>query len=165
MDIQETTLPGVGLRHDFTTRDGRRLGVVSYRSGQRDLLLYDPDDVDTCQEVIRLTQEEADALADLLGAARLIGHLVELQQQIEGLAISWLTIQESSPYAGGTIADTHAPHPHRRLHRGRAAGPDGLPCAHPRLRLPGRRHGAGGWHPSRRPGPRQTPGRMTGMAT
>jgi TrkA domain protein len=57
MDIQETTLPGVGLRHDFTTRDGRRLGVVSYRSGRRDLLLYDPDDVDTCQEVIRLTQE------------------------------------------------------------------------------------------------------------
>jgi hypothetical protein len=95
MDIQETTLPGVGLRHDFTTRDGRRLGVVSYRTGRRDLLLYDPDDADTCREVIRLTQEEADALADLLGAARLIGHLVELQQQVEGLAISWLTIQEA----------------------------------------------------------------------
>jgi TrkA domain protein len=108
MDIKETTLPGVGLRHNFTTRDGRRLGVVSYRTGRRDLLLYDPDDVDTCQEVIRLTQEEADALADLLGAARLIDHLVELQQQIEGLAISWLTIRESSPYAGGTIADTQA---------------------------------------------------------
>ena len=108
MDIQETTLPGVGLRHDFTTRDGRRLGVVSYRTGRRDLLLYDPDDADTCREVIRLTQEEADALADLLGAARLIGHLVELQQQVEGLAISWLTIQASSPYAGGTIADTQA---------------------------------------------------------
>ena len=108
MDIQETTLPGFGLRHDFTTHAGRHLGVVSYRTGRRDLLLYDPDDADTCQEVIRLTQEEADALADLLGAARLIGHLVELQQQVEGLAISWLTIQESSPYAGGTIADTQA---------------------------------------------------------
>jgi TrkA domain protein len=108
MDIQETTLPGVGLRHEFTTRAGRHLGVVSYRTGRRDLLLYDPDDADTCQEVIRLTQEEADALADLLGAARLTSHLAELQQQIEGLAISWLTIRESSPYAGGTIADTQA---------------------------------------------------------
>ena len=108
MDIQETALPGVGLRHDFITYAGRRLGVVSYRTGRRDLLLYDPDDADTCQEVIRLTQEEADALADLLGAARLIGHLVELQQQVEGLAISWLAIQASSPYAGGTIADTQA---------------------------------------------------------
>lgn len=108
MDIQETALPGVGLRHEFTPRAGRHLGVVSYRTGRRDLLLYDPDDPDTCQEVIRLTREEADALADLLGAARLTGHLAELQQQIEGLAISWLTIGERSPYAGGTIADTQA---------------------------------------------------------
>jgi TrkA domain protein len=108
MEIQETVLPGVGLRHEFTSGGGRRLGVVSYRTGRRDLLLYDPDDTDACREVIRLTQEEADALADLLGAARLIGHLVELQQKIEGLAISWQTIPERSPYVGGTIADTQA---------------------------------------------------------
>jgi TrkA domain protein len=108
MDMQETTLPGVGRRHDLTTRGGHQLGVVSYRTGRRDLLLYHPDDPDTCREVIRLTPEEADALADLLGAGHLTGHLAELQQQIEGLAISWLTIQATSPYAGGTIADTQA---------------------------------------------------------
>ena len=56
MDIQETALPGVGLRHEFTPRAGRHLGVVSYRTGRRDLLLYDPNDPDTCQEVIRLTE-------------------------------------------------------------------------------------------------------------
>ena len=108
MDIQETALPGVGLRHDFTTRAGRQLGVVSYRTGRRDLLLYDRDDPDTCQEVIRLTQEEADTLADLLGTARLTGRLAELQQRIEGLAIDWLPIRLDSPYAGRTIADTQA---------------------------------------------------------
>jgi TrkA domain protein len=84
MDIQETALPGVGLRHEFTACAGRNLGVVSYRTGRRDLLLYDPDDPDTCHEVIRLTHEEADALADLLGAARLTGHLAELQGQRPG---------------------------------------------------------------------------------
>jgi TrkA domain protein len=108
MDIQETALPGVGLRHEFTACAGRHLGVVSYRTGRRDLLLYDPDDPDTCHEVIRLTHEEADASADLLGAARLTGHLAELQQQIVRLAISWLTNGERSPYAGGTIVDTQA---------------------------------------------------------
>jgi TrkA domain protein len=108
MDIQETTLPGVGVRHDFTTRGDRQLGVDSYRTGRRDLLLYDPDDPDTTREVIRLSKEESDALADLLGAARLTGHLAELQQQLEGLAISWLTIHGNSPYVGGTIADTQA---------------------------------------------------------
>jgi TrkA domain protein len=108
MDIQETTLPGVGLRHAFTTRGGHQLGVMSYRTGRRDLLLYDPDDPDTTREVIRLSRQDADALADLLGAARLTGHLAEVLQRLEGLAISWLTIQGNSPYAGGTIADTQA---------------------------------------------------------
>jgi TrkA domain protein len=108
MEIQETALPGDGLRHEFTTSGGRQLGVVSYRTGRRELLLYDPDDPDACREVIRLTPGEADALADLLGAARLSGRLAELQQRVEGLAISWLTIHDGSPYARGTIADTQA---------------------------------------------------------
>ena len=82
--------------------------MVSYRTGRRDLLLFDPDDSDTSREVIRLSKEESDALADLLGAARLTDYLADLQQQLEGLAISWLTIREDSPYAGGTIADTQA---------------------------------------------------------
>jgi hypothetical protein len=139
---------------------------VSYRTGPRDLLLYDPDDPDACQELIRLTQEEADALADLLGAARLTGHLAELQQQIRGLAISWLTIQKSSPYAGGSIADTQA-----RSRTGvsivavLALGPDGLPSAHARYRLPGRRHRRGGRYPGRGPGAGQTPGRLTSMGS
>lgn len=108
MEIQETALPGVGLRQEFTTSAGRQLGVVSYRTGRRELLLYDPDDPDACREVIRLIPEEADALADLLGVARLGGRLAELQQQLAGLAISWLTIRDGSPYARGTIADTEA---------------------------------------------------------
>jgi K+/H+ antiporter YhaU regulatory subunit KhtT len=33
MDIQETTLPGVGLRHEFSTQRGHQVGVVSYRTG------------------------------------------------------------------------------------------------------------------------------------
>jgi TrkA domain protein len=108
MDIQETSLPGVGLRHDFTTRAGRQLGVVTHRTGRRDLLLYDRDDPDATQEVIQLTDEEADTLADLLGAARLTGRLAALTQQVEGLAIDWLPIRPGSPYAGQAIADTQA---------------------------------------------------------
>ena len=108
MDIQETNLPGVGLRHDFTTRAGRQLGVVTHRTGRRDLLVYDRDDPDACQEVIQLTDDEADALAELLGAARLVEHLAALTQRIEGLAIDWLPIRPGSPFAGGSIADTQA---------------------------------------------------------
>jgi TrkA domain protein len=108
MEIQETQLPGVGLRHDLATRSGRQLGVVTHQTGRRDLIVYDMRDPDACQEVVHLTEDESDALADLLGADRIIGHLGRLQQQIEGLAIDWLEIRPGSPFDGRTIADTQA---------------------------------------------------------
>jgi K+:H+ antiporter subunit KhtT len=107
MDIHETVLPGVGLRHDFTTRTGRQLGVITHRTGRRDLLVYDREDPDACREVVELTDEEAEALGELLGADRVVEHLADLQR-IEGLAIDWLAIRPGSPYAGRTIAETQA---------------------------------------------------------
>jgi TrkA domain protein len=110
MEIRETTLPGVGLRHDFTTSSGRRLGVISHRTGRRELVVYNRRDPDAAQEVVQLTAEESDTLAELLGSARVSvsQRLSALQQQVEGLAIDWLPILAGSPYAGGTIADTQA---------------------------------------------------------
>jgi TrkA domain protein len=32
VEIKQTSLPGVGLRHDFRTRDGTLIGVISHRS-------------------------------------------------------------------------------------------------------------------------------------
>ena len=108
MEIHETRLPGVGLRHDMSTRSGRQLGVVTHQTGKRDLVVYDKHDPDASQEVIHLTDDESDALADLLGADRIIGPLGKLLQQIEGLAIDWLEIRPGSTWAGKTIADTQA---------------------------------------------------------
>jgi TrkA domain protein len=107
MDIHETALPGVGLRHDFTTRTGRQIGVITHRTGRRDLLVYDREDPDACQEVVELTGDEAEALGELLGADRVVEHQADLQR-IEGLAIDWLAIRSGSPFAGRTIADTQA---------------------------------------------------------
>jgi len=108
MEVQQTSLPGVGLRYDMTTRAGRLLGVLTHVSGRHDLLVYDRDDPDATEEVIQLTEEESDTLAELLGAARIVGRLGRLQQKVEGLAIDWLPINPGSPYASGTIADTQA---------------------------------------------------------
>jgi TrkA domain protein len=108
MEVQQTSLPGVGVRYDLTTRAGRQLAVLSHITGRHDLLVYDRDDPDTCQEVIQLTESETDTIAELLGAARIVGRLGRLQQKVEGLAIDWLPINPGSPYANGTIADTQA---------------------------------------------------------
>src|SRR6266545_4929964 len=118
MDVNETPLPGVGLRYDFTTRSGRQIGVVSHRVGRRDLLVYDRKDPDTCTEVIQLTEEEADTLAEILGAARIAGRLAELQQRVEGLAIDWLEIPPGSPLCRPAAGRHPGSQPHRHLDRG-----------------------------------------------
>lgn len=35
MEVHRTPLPGIGLRHEFVTERGRRVGVISHRSGRR----------------------------------------------------------------------------------------------------------------------------------
>ena len=102
-EIRETPLPGVGLRHEFATRAGERIGVVSHRRGRRELLLYDAKDPDAARVAIDLTPEESSALAELLGGSRVTESLARLQQQVEGLAIDWVPIPQGSPFAGSTI--------------------------------------------------------------
>lgn len=108
MQVEETRLPGIGLRHDFMTASGRRVGVVSHRTGRRDFLVYDLADPDACREDIALTGEEAEALAELLGAARVVERLGALNEQVTGLVTEQLTIQPESRYDGRTLAETEA---------------------------------------------------------
>ncbi len=108
VEIQETALPGVGIRHDFLTTDGRRIGVISHRTGRRELFICKADDPDTPIEVIDLDREESGALADLLGGSKVVEQLSRLQQEVEGLAIDWIPIPISSPYVGRTLGETGA---------------------------------------------------------
>jgi TrkA domain protein len=105
VDIEETRLPGIGLRHDFVTRQGRRIGVISQKNGSRELFMYDPDDPDACRAVIDLTPEESEVVAELLGAPRVIERLARLREQVEGIATEGIPITATSPYTGRTLAD------------------------------------------------------------
>ena len=104
-EVNETRLPGVGLLHDFTSRSGARVGVISHRTGRRELLVYDADDPDAVRDTVDLTPEESAALAELLGGARITERMAQLQRQVEGLAIDWLTVPQGSPFAGRTIGE------------------------------------------------------------
>jgi TrkA domain protein len=108
VDIERTALPGIGLQHVFTTARDRRIGVISYRDGHRDLLVYDREDPDTCVLTVPLTVEEASALAELLGTARIVERLAELHRQVEGLVSAQLPIAAGSPYDGRPLGDTRA---------------------------------------------------------
>jgi len=73
--IEETPLPGVGVRHDFTTTAGTRIGMVTFRTGERELVIYDEEDPDRAGATLRLAEDDARALADLLGGSQVIEHL------------------------------------------------------------------------------------------
>ncbi|AEH09212.1 MULTISPECIES: cation:proton antiporter regulatory subunit [Protofrankia] len=108
MDVEETMLPGIGLRHDFRTRSGRRVGVVSHHGGRRELVIYDTDDMDTCSESIPLTAEESDALAELLGAPHIVERLNNLGKAFAGIVGEQIKITPGSPYDGQPLGETHA---------------------------------------------------------
>lgn len=103
--IQETSLPGVGRRLDFTSEDGSRIGVIHHRTGRRELFICSAEDPDSVRESLSLSDDDSHTLAEALGGSTVIENLNSLQQQIEGLAIDWLTVGTGTPYAGKTIGD------------------------------------------------------------
>ncbi|GAA3114578.1 cation:proton antiporter regulatory subunit [Planomonospora alba] len=105
VEVEQTALPGIGLRHEFTTRSGRRIGIISHRTGRRDLVIYDKDDPDRACEVVKLNDEEADALVELLGAPRIVQRLNALHEEVEGLVSLQFPIVAGSPYAGRPMGD------------------------------------------------------------
>jgi TrkA domain protein len=108
VELEEVRLPGIGVRDDFLTREGRRVGVVAHRSGRRDLVIYDRDDPDACSETVPLTTEEADALAELLGASRVVERLATIREQAAGLVTAQLPVTPESPFVGRTLGETEA---------------------------------------------------------
>jgi TrkA domain protein len=103
--VRETQLPGVGVRHEFTTSDGTQLGVLVRRDGRRDLLIYDRIDPDSCSELVVLSADDTRTLAELLGASQVTETVVAVQQRIEGLSIEWITVEPGTSTVGSTIAD------------------------------------------------------------
>jgi TrkA domain protein len=108
MDVKRTDLPGIGTSHVVTTARGRRIGIVSHRSGRRDLVVYAKEDPDTSVVSVALSADEANAIAEYLGTARIVEQLAEMQRQVAGLVTEQLVIAPGSPYDGRTLGDTRA---------------------------------------------------------
>ncbi|HUH07938.1 MAG TPA: TrkA C-terminal domain-containing protein [Egibacteraceae bacterium] len=104
-DIQESPLPGVGVRRDFLTKAGERIGVLAHQTGERDLLIYDRDSPENCREIRRLDPSDSRALAGLLGAPVSGDAVSRLQHEVEGLVVDWMPVKERWRCAGHTIRD------------------------------------------------------------
>ncbi|CAN5224650.1 cation:proton antiporter regulatory subunit [soil metagenome] len=106
--IEKVDLPGIGVRHDLLTEAGRRVSVVSYRDGARDLALFGVEDPDSSSESIPLSDDEAAALADLLGSSVTVSRLTSLTGDTAGLFTEQLQLPVDSPYLNRPLGDTKA---------------------------------------------------------
>ncbi|WP_138444344.1 cation:proton antiporter regulatory subunit [Sinomonas susongensis] len=98
MNVEETELPGFGVRKDFMTQSGRRIGVVTHRDGETELIISKWEDPDSCQASIPLTGDEAAALGNLLGSQRVVMQLTEEHKEVPGIVTRQFTVLADSPY-------------------------------------------------------------------
>ena len=108
MEIKETLLPGVGLRYEFDNADGDRISVIARRGGEFEVFVYGKADPDRGRRVFRLTDHEADALAQVLGAPRMVESYADLTKEIPGLEAGQLALPPGSRYVGRPLGDTQA---------------------------------------------------------
>lgn len=102
--VEETQLPGVGVRHEFDTETGQRVGVIVHRNGRREVVAYDMADPDVCATLLDLSTDDTRTLTELLGASQ-VTEAVTAVQQLEGLTIEWITVAAGSPAVGTSIRD------------------------------------------------------------
>lgn len=100
-DVERVKLPGIGVLHKFHNEQGNKIGVVSHRAGYRDLVVFPSadDGSDSCKVSVRLEDDEARTLAELLGGTKVTDDVRALQS-VPGLAIDWLDVGYSSACAG-----------------------------------------------------------------
>jgi TrkA domain protein len=104
-EIEETPLPGVGVRYSFTASSDAHVSILHHHSGRHQLFVGDPDDPDASQLVLEFDDDDSRVLAELLGASKVIREIDRLQQSVAGLSIEWLRISERTSAVGRSIGD------------------------------------------------------------
>ena len=106
VDVRRVTLPGVGVLHSITTTDGAEIAVVAHRTGSSDLVSRPAGarDDDGDGVTVRLDEEEARTVAELLGGTRIVESIAELDE-LPGVPIDWVTVDDGDAIAGRTIGE------------------------------------------------------------
>jgi TrkA domain protein len=109
VDVKRVKLPGVGVLHTFVTDGGGKVGVITHRAGSSDLITFsDAEDGSKATKVaLRLDDDEAHTLAELLGGTRITESLANLDS-IPGLTIDWFHVDYDDHIAGQTLGDLGA---------------------------------------------------------
>jgi len=78
MQVTHITVPGVGVMHDLSTRDGQQFRLLVEESGIQ-LSVYGSDDEPVT--TVALERDEADVVADLLHSRPIPDRMAELERR------------------------------------------------------------------------------------
>jgi TrkA domain protein len=106
VDLQETRLPGIGVKYVLRLDRGGRLTVILHNDGQREIYYFARDRDDEPRAVIRLDDDEARQLGAVIGGAYERPKIVEdLEMALGELLIEWVPVPDDSPVIGKTLAE------------------------------------------------------------
>lgn len=106
--VERIDLPGFGVRNDVITDSGCRVSVVSLRTGERDLAFFNADDPDSNAASISLSDDEAAAIAEVLGSSLTLSRLSVLGEKAEGLFTEEISLPRGSGFVGHPMGDMKA---------------------------------------------------------
>ena len=94
------------MLHTFVTDDGGKVGVITHRSGHSDLITFADagDGSDATKVSLRLDEDEAHTLAELLGGTKITEGISNLDA-IPGLSIDWFTVDYEDHIAGQQLGN------------------------------------------------------------
>jgi TrkA domain protein len=109
MHLERTVLLAVGVSYAFTTATGQRAAVIVHVSGERHLVVYDPDDHERVLYTLVLNDGESRTAAELLGLPLVSDRVTDLvPPRLKGMNAVCIPIPAGSPYAGRRLGDTNA---------------------------------------------------------
>lgn len=82
--------------------------MIARRTGDFEVVVYPREDPDQAQQVFRLTVDEAEALAQILGAPRIAERFADLTREVPGLNAGQVAVPPGSSYVDRPLGDTRA---------------------------------------------------------
>jgi TrkA domain protein len=106
LDLQETRMPGVGVKYTLRLDGGGRIAVIQHNDGRRELYWFRHAHDDDPRAVIALDDDEARQLGAVIGGAYERPKIVEdLEMALGELTIEWVPVPDTSPWIGKTLAE------------------------------------------------------------
>lgn len=105
IELREVTLPGVGKKYVLPLHDGGNLAIIVKPDGERQLYHF-LEDHDRPSDVVKLDEDEAQQVANLLGRPLVAApDLGKLELALGALEIEWLELGADAPIIGKTLTE------------------------------------------------------------